>query len=51
MLSLTTGTKCLGTCGDLVHDAHAEDVARRTLLRLIYAEIGARPQAARRFRN
>ncbi|XP_044968996.1 double-stranded RNA-specific editase 1-like [Hordeum vulgare subsp. vulgare] len=45
VLSLATGTKCLGAArlrprGDLVHDAHAEVIARRTLLRLIYAEIG-----------
>ncbi|KAF7020046.1 hypothetical protein CFC21_033170 [Triticum aestivum] len=45
VLSLATGTKCLGAArlgphGDLVHDAHAEIVARRALLRLIYAEIG-----------
>ena len=45
VLSLATGTKCLGAArlgprGDLVHDAHAEVVARRALLRLIYAEIG-----------
>ncbi|PNT62180.1 hypothetical protein BRADI_5g26782v3 [Brachypodium distachyon] len=46
VLSLATGTKCLGAArlgarGDLIHDAHAEVVARRALLRLIYAEIGA----------
>nr|XP_025880981.1 tRNA-specific adenosine deaminase TAD1 isoform X4 [Oryza sativa Japonica Group] len=45
VLSLATGTKCLGAArlnhhGDLVHDAHAEVVARRALLRLIYTEIG-----------
>uniref|UniRef100_A0ACD5YVG9 Uncharacterized protein n=3 Tax=Avena sativa TaxID=4498 RepID=A0ACD5YVG9_AVESA len=46
VLSLATGTKCLGASrlgplGDLVHDAHAEAVARRALLRLVYADIGA----------
>uniref|UniRef100_A0A0D9WBC6 A to I editase domain-containing protein n=1 Tax=Leersia perrieri TaxID=77586 RepID=A0A0D9WBC6_9ORYZ len=47
VLSLATGTKCLGAArlsrhGDLVHDAHAEVVARRALLRGVYAEIGGR---------
>jgi tRNA-specific adenosine deaminase 1 len=42
---MATGTKCLGAArlggrGDLVHDAHAEVVARRALLRLVYSEIG-----------
>ncbi|KAL6651743.1 hypothetical protein ACP70R_010668 [Stipagrostis hirtigluma subsp. patula] len=45
VLSMATGTKCLGAArlsprGDLVHDAHAEVVARRALLRLVYSEIG-----------
>ncbi|XP_044958110.1 tRNA-specific adenosine deaminase TAD1-like [Hordeum vulgare subsp. vulgare] len=45
ILSLATGTKCLGAArlgphGDLVHDAHAEVITCRALLRLIYAEIG-----------
>jgi tRNA-specific adenosine deaminase 1 len=45
VLSMATGTKCLGAArlggrGDLVHDAHAEAVARRALLRLVYSEIG-----------
>ncbi|KAL6844211.1 hypothetical protein ACP4OV_025884 [Aristida adscensionis] len=45
VLSMATGTKCLGAArlsprGDLVHDAHAEVVARRALLRLLYSEIG-----------
>ncbi|XP_044973686.1 tRNA-specific adenosine deaminase TAD1-like [Hordeum vulgare subsp. vulgare] len=45
VLSLATDTKCLGAArlgprGDLFHDAHAEVIARRALLHLIYAEIG-----------
>ncbi|XP_062186266.1 tRNA-specific adenosine deaminase TAD1 [Phragmites australis] len=45
VLSMGTGTKCLGAArlglsGDLVQDAHAEVIARRALLHLIYSEIG-----------
>lgn len=46
VLSLGTGTKCLGgtkdergTEGCLLHDSHAEVIARRSLLRLFYDEI------------
>uniref|UniRef100_A0A0A9CJF6 A to I editase domain-containing protein n=1 Tax=Arundo donax TaxID=35708 RepID=A0A0A9CJF6_ARUDO len=50
VLSTATGTKCLGAArlglrGDLVHDAHAEVVARRAFLRLIYSEIGRNAQS------
>lgn len=46
ILSLGTGTKCLGgdknergTQGCLLHDSHAEVIARRCLLRFFYEEI------------
>lgn len=46
VLSIGTGTKCLGgsieergTNGCLVHDSHAEVLARRSLMRLLYEEI------------
>ncbi|CAF1370269.1 unnamed protein product [Adineta ricciae] len=46
IISLGTGTKCLGgeknergTQGCLLHDSHAEVIARRSLLRVFYDEI------------
>jgi tRNA-specific adenosine deaminase 1 len=46
ILSIGTGTKCLGgekeergTNGCLLHDSHAEVIARRSLLRFFYEEI------------
>ncbi|CAF4588705.1 unnamed protein product, partial [Rotaria magnacalcarata] len=46
ILSIGTGTKCLGGDkqergieGCLLHDSHAEVIARRALMRLFYEEI------------
>jgi hypothetical protein len=46
VLSIGTGTKCLGgekdergTQGCLLHDSHAEVIARRSLMRFLYEEI------------
>ncbi|XP_024515229.1 tRNA-specific adenosine deaminase 1 [Selaginella moellendorffii] len=46
VIALGTGTKCLGgsqrsLAGDTINDCHAEVIARRTLLKLLYTDIGS----------